>query len=62
MNRIFIITFFLSIGAFAQDSIINYIKNNPMKYFDIKSFEKITKHEKMLNYSIMNEGIILNNL
>jgi hypothetical protein len=40
MNRIFIITFFLSIRAFAQDSIINYIKNNPMKYFDIKSFEK----------------------
>ena len=40
MNRIFIITFFLSIRAFAQDSIINYIKNNPIKYFDIKSFEK----------------------
>lgn len=40
MKKILIITFFLSIGAFAQDSIINYIKNNPIKYFDIKSFEK----------------------
>ena len=40
MKKIVIIIFFLSIGAFAQDSIINYIKNNPMKYFDIKSFEK----------------------
>ena len=43
MKKIVIITFFLSIGAFAQDSIINYIKNNPMKYFDIKSFEKDNK-------------------